>query len=205
VIWGDPSTAETEIILEGIETAAAVALAFETEIASGRTIVAACITAGGIEAFKPWPSAKRVIVGADRDEALNDGRSSTRRGEVAAQKFANLHHRKIEVSIALPGKSEEKMDWLDVLRRDGIEMVRNGILAGRPYAPTCEPADQQSQADNAEIARLARLPPLSYDRERDAAANRLGCRVGTLDEQVKAKLFHEEPEAGKLHIRDCEG
>jgi hypothetical protein len=185
VIWGDPATAETELIFEGIETATAVALAFETEIASGETIVAACITAGGIEAFKPWPSAKRVIVGADRDEALNDG-SSTRRGEIAAQKFASLHHRKIEVSIALPGKSEEKMDWLDVLRRDGIEMVRKGILAGKPYAPTCEPANQQSEADNAEIARLARLPPLSYDREREAAANRLGCRVGTLDEQVKA-------------------
>jgi hypothetical protein len=28
VIWGDPSTAETEMIFEGIETAAAAALAF---------------------------------------------------------------------------------------------------------------------------------------------------------------------------------
>ena len=105
MIWGDPSTAETELIFEGIETAAAAALAFETEIASGKIVVAACITAGGIEAFKPWPRAKRVIVGADRDEACNDGRPSTRRGEIAAQKFAALHHDRIQVSIALPGQA----------------------------------------------------------------------------------------------------
>jgi hypothetical protein len=42
VIWGDPSTAETEMIFEGIETAAAAALAFETEIVSGKIVVAAC-------------------------------------------------------------------------------------------------------------------------------------------------------------------
>lgn len=185
VIWGDPSTAETEMIFEGIETAAAAALAFETEIANGNTVVAACITAGGIEAFKPWRSAKRVIVGADRDEACNDGRASTRRGEVAAQKCATLHHRKIKVFIALRGELDEKVDWLDVLRRDGVEAVRHGILAAHRYVPS-EPADQKPDTDNAEIARLARLSHLSYDREREAAADRLGCRIGTLDEQVKA-------------------
>ncbi|MCK8788181.1 hypothetical protein M0638_27920, partial [Roseomonas sp. NAR14] len=37
-----------------------------------------------------------------------------------------------------------------------------------------------------EIARLAALTPVEYDRERQAAASRLGCRVGTLDMQVRA-------------------
>jgi putative DNA primase/helicase len=42
-------------------------------------------------------------------------------------------------------------------------------------------------ADDAlEIARLAALPPLDYDRERQEAADRLGCRVGTLDAALKA-------------------
>jgi putative DNA primase/helicase len=41
-------------------------------------------------------------------------------------------------------------------------------------------------ADDAEVARLARLPAIAYDRERESAAQRLGCRVGTLDERVKA-------------------
>ena len=85
-----------------------------------------------------------------------------------------------------PGRPGEKIDWLDLLRRNGIEAARNGILAAEPYTLTSGPVDRQSDVDNAEIARLARLPPLSYDREREAAAKRLRCRVGTLDEQVKA-------------------
>jgi Protein of unknown function (DUF3631) len=193
-IWGDPSKAETELLIEGIETAAAAALAFETEIANGKMVVVACITAGGIEAFKPWPPAKRVIVGADRDETCKDGRPSTRRGEVAARKFAAVHHHEMALSVALPGKPGEKLDWLDVFRRDGVEAVRSGILTADPYAPTSSSVDEgedenqrpPSELDDAEIARLARLPLLSYDREREAAAKRLGCRVSTLDEQVKA-------------------
>jgi putative DNA primase/helicase len=40
--------------------------------------------------------------------------------------------------------------------------------------------------DALEVARLAALPPLDYDREREAAAKRLCCRVGTLDAAVSA-------------------
>ena len=40
--------------------------------------------------------------------------------------------------------------------------------------------------DDAEIAWLAKLPALQYDRERQAAADRLGCRVGILDREVNA-------------------
>jgi hypothetical protein len=41
VIWGDPSKAETELVLEGVETAAAAALAFETNITSGEMAIVA--------------------------------------------------------------------------------------------------------------------------------------------------------------------
>jgi hypothetical protein len=124
-------------------------------------------------------AAKRVIVGADRDEACTDGRPSTRRGEVAARKFAALHHRDIPVSIALPGKPGEKLDWLDLLRRDGVEAVRSGILTADPYAPTSGSVDDgegekqrpsSDMGDDAEIARLAALSPLGYDRVREAEA-----------------------------------
>jgi hypothetical protein len=73
--------------------------------------------------------------------------------------------------------------------------VVNGILAADPYAPAVGPTDNGDDAnqrppsglsDDAEIARLARLPPLTYDREREAATRRLGCRVATLDEAVRA-------------------
>jgi putative DNA primase/helicase len=36
----------------------------------------------------------------------------------------------------------------------------------------------------AELARLAALPAIAYDQQREAAAERLGCRVGTLDREV---------------------
>jgi hypothetical protein len=160
VIWGDPSNAETEIIVEGIETGAAVALAFGSEITSGKVAVAACITAYGLETFKHWPAAKHIIVGADRDEVSKDAHPPTRRGEIAAQKFARLHHREIAVSIALPGTSGEKVDWLDVLRREGIDSVRAGILAAVPFEwnsgdnPPNREHEHEKQADV--IIRLAR-------------------------------------------------
>ena len=39
----------------------------------------------------------------------------------------------------------------------------------------------------AELARLAALDGIAYDQQREAAAKALGIRVGTLDEQVKAR------------------
>ena len=53
------------------------------------------------------------------------------------------------------------------------------------------------EADTDEIARLAKLAPLDYDRERQAAAERLGCRTSTLDEQVKAARPMPESAAGR--------
>src|SRR5262249_46008873 len=185
VIWGDASTAELELIFEGIETAAAAALAFQNEIDSRKMAIFACISAGGVEAFRPWPATKRVIVGTDRDEASKNERAPSRRGEIAARKFAALHHPEIAVSIALPGKAGDDIDWLDVLQRDGVEAVRSGILSADPYSPSSGPA-ANGAADDAEVARLAGLAPIAYDREREQAAERLGCRVATLDERVKA-------------------
>ena len=54
-------------------------------------------------------------------------------------------------------------------------------------------------ADAAEIARLATLSPLDYDRERVAAAERLGgIRVSTLDDQVAALRPKPEAAAGRM-------
>src|SRR6516164_3353519 len=41
--------------------------------------------------------------------------------------------------------------------------------------------------DANEIVRLAKLSAIVYDREREARAERLGIRVGTLDSAVKAE------------------
>ena len=62
------------------------------------------------------------------------------------------------MSIALPGPPGEAVDWLDVLRRDGLDAVRAGILdAAVPFVPTeaeiAEAADRRVRA--VELERTA--------------------------------------------------
>jgi hypothetical protein len=52
-------------------------------------------------------------------------------------------------------------------------------------------------ADALEIARLAALDPLAYDREREAAAKKLGVWVSTLDQQVEAARPKPEGAEGR--------
>lgn len=54
----------------------------------------------------------------------------------------------------------------------------------KPEASTSEPVAPPAKLDTAELVRLAKLPLLEYDRQREEAAKRLGCRVGTLDTEV---------------------
>lgn len=55
--------------------------------------------------------------------------------------------------------------------------------------------DATSQPDNP-IKRLAALHPLEYEKVREAEAERLGCRVSVLDEQVKA-IRPKKPTEGR--------
>jgi hypothetical protein len=176
VLWGDPTIATFAVLLEGIETAAAVALVFRAEIEAGEMLVVACINAVGIENFRPWPATKSVIVGADRDEASKgDCRPPSRRGERAARVFGIRHHPDfagdvtLPVSVALPGMLGESVDWLDVLRRDGIAPVRAGVLAGLPFAPTRDEMTEQFRAqalanDFIQVTETYPLPHLQNTR-----------------------------------------
>lgn len=60
-----------------------------------------------------------------------------------------------------------------------------------------EDAARDRGAEAVEIARLATLDPIEYDRERQAAAELLGCRVGTLDEMVQAARPQSEAATGR--------
>src|SRR4051794_27352417 len=62
----------------------------------------------------------------------------SRRGEIAARKLGSNLHDRIPVTIALPGAAGEKVDYLDVLLRDGAEAVRIGIAAAEPFVPTID-------------------------------------------------------------------
>jgi hypothetical protein len=137
VLWGDPERAPWLILAEGIETTAAVALAFATEIQAGDAAVASAITAGGVEAFQPYPTTKNITVAADRDETPKpNGNLGSRRGEQAARVFGLRNRDRIRVAIALPGKPGDSIDWLDVLHGQGGDAVRAGILGASPFEPT---------------------------------------------------------------------
>jgi hypothetical protein len=119
-IWGDPSRAPQLLLAEGIETATALASTFVVEIALLEIAVAAGISATGLEAFQPYPATQKITICADRDEADKaNGSPGSRRGEKAARKFGLLNHERLKVEIALPGKTGETVDWLDVFRAEG--------------------------------------------------------------------------------------
>jgi putative DNA primase/helicase len=85
----------------------------------------------------------------------------------------------------LPPKGDVS-DWLDAGgTREELERLAAGAPMFLPEDGAAAAADLSSVFDDeAEIARLAKLRALQYDRERQAAAERLGCRVATLDEAV---------------------
>jgi hypothetical protein len=152
-LWGDPAVAPHLVVFEGIENAAVGARDFKAEIDTGEIAIAAAITAGGIEAFQPYPATRRVTIGADRDEAPKNGKPGNRRGEIAARAFGLKHHRKIEVLIALPGNPSEKADWRDIFVRDGAGAVRNGILGASTFVPTEEEIGEVETAER-EVSAL---------------------------------------------------
>jgi hypothetical protein len=155
VLWGSLS-AEWAILCEGVETAAAVAMAFGEEVEAGKVLIAAAGSAGGVEAFKPWPSCRRVTCAADRDELSKNGRAPSRRGESAARNFS-ARNESLEVSVALAGTQGTSKDWLEMFVENNAETVREGILAAVPCTPTeareNRPAISATNSD--EVTRLA--------------------------------------------------
>jgi hypothetical protein len=135
VLWGDPATAPSLTLCEGIETAAALALVHRTEIDAGGLAVAAALSTSGLRTFAPWPANRTITVAADRDEACEAGDRGYRAGQRAARAFALAHHERLEIRIALPGQPGEDIDWLDVLRTAGRDAVRTGIAAAQLFEP----------------------------------------------------------------------
>ena len=60
---------------------------------AGELAVAAAITAGGVEAFQPYPATKRITVAADRDEEAKPRQGGRRHGGVRRRRAAfGLRH-----------------------------------------------------------------------------------------------------------------
>ena len=91
---------------------------------------------------------------------------------------------------ATSGRSSQPAHWpegwdiADPPPRDAApEMLGELLQSATPWTPPA-PDQRRGDFDAAEIARLGALKPLAYDREREAAAKRLGCRATTLDRLV---------------------
>src|ERR671918_2009361 len=162
VLWGDPTRAPRVILCEGIETAAALALAQQAEIEAGDIVVAAALSTTGVRLFQPWPATRGITIAADRDEDRPAEDRGFKAGEQAARAFALDHHERLEIDIALPGSDGEDVDWLDVLRRDGIETVRAGLEGAERFTPTQEEIDaaRRHAESTAELAEIERIYPL---------------------------------------------
>jgi hypothetical protein len=176
VLWGDPAMAHHLLVAEGIETAAALALAYRAEIDSHEVAVAAALSAAGIRSFQPWPATRTITVAADRDEARPAGDRGYRAGEQAARAFALAHHQHLDVRLALPGNPGEDIDWLDLLRTEGPGAVRLGIASAEPFVPprqanpnsrNAEPdSPEQIERDLSELVERAKADPgAPFERE----------------------------------------
>jgi hypothetical protein len=163
VIWGNPEKAPHLVLFEGVENAAVGAHALRAEIEADEIYVASAINAGGVEAFIPYPATELVTVAVDRDEAKRG--AGYRRGERAARTFGLRNRDRVEIRIALPGEPGESTDWLEIFVRDGVEVVRSGILGAASLVPARDEIEnfrqKTAQAQNLKaIAETYPLPPL---------------------------------------------
>jgi hypothetical protein len=175
VFWGDPNAPHL-LLAEGIETAAALALAYRAEIDSHEVTVAASLSAAGIRSFQPWPATRTITVAADRDEARSKDDRGYRAGEQAARAFARAHHERLAIKIAVPGQPGEDIDWLDVLRSAGPQVVRTAIAAAQLFEPAAgegkardTDACSATSGDEAVLsdlaARAAADPSVPFERD----------------------------------------
>ena len=84
-------------------------------------------------------------------------------------------------------------DWLDA--GGTVEALETGLALARAplWQPGSVPGGDGDDLDGV-VRRLARLRPIEYGRQREAAAKTLGCRVSDLDLEVKRERGDVEVE-----------
>jgi hypothetical protein len=83
-----------------------------------------------------------------------------------------------------PAGARVKWDAADALVEGWDQDRAAALIAAALPVPGGDAPARSASDDAAEIARLAALPPLQYEREREAAAKLLGCRTAILDRLV---------------------
>lgn len=119
---------------------------------------------------------REVILAADND-AWTDGNP----GLSAATEAAEEIHGKLVVP-QFAEMNTKPTDFNDLLQMEGLDTVKKQIK--NATAPT--------ETDDQAFARLVALTRPEYDRARDAEAERMGIRVGTLDAEVEKRRPQKE-------------
>jgi Protein of unknown function (DUF3631) len=137
---------------------------------------------GGARAAKgsDWAplAGHKVIIWPDHDEP----------GRLYADDVATLAVAAGAVSVAIV---TVPADWLvgwdladPVPEGTATDVLAELLQLARPWTPPAPNRRNGEVDDGVEIARLAALAPLAYERERQAAAKRLDCRAPILDRLV---------------------
>jgi hypothetical protein len=174
--------------------------------------VLATTSAHGAEAERKtdWkPLADRVVV------ILPDNDKSGRKYAGTVEQILTKLSPAAKVKVVdLPGLPEKGdiVDWLEARNGKPPEEIKAELFAAADAvkqreevrssdssAATLKTEQEQAERDDATIERLASLPPLEYERVRQAEAEKLGIkRVSVLDHLVRAKRLLSNPAADPL-------
>jgi putative DNA primase/helicase len=165
------------VICEGYATGASI------HEATGFAVVCA-MHAGNLLAVskslrEKFPS-REIIVCADND-AWTDGNPGITKADEAAKT--------IHAKLAVPqfaDASTKATDFNDMATLAGLGEVKRQI----------ETATAPKESDEDILQRLALLPPLEYERQREGAAQSLRCRTAILDKLVDARRTKSETADG---------
>jgi hypothetical protein len=224
VLWGEPKAPHL-LLAEGIETAAALAHAHQAEVESGELKVAAALSTSGLRTFVPWPATRKVTIAADRDEGRPENDRGFKAGESAARIFALAHRARVDIQTALPGNPGQDIDWLDVLRSEGVEAVRSGIASAERFVPPAQenptsraaepgsPDPEQIERDLSELVERTKADP-GAPFEREAVVALASARQATPAayqramrglQQAGARMRDLDREIGRANLRVIEG
>ena len=177
-------------ICEGYATGASV------HEATGFAVVCA-LNCGNLlavsKALREKYPAREIIICADNDQ-FTDGNPGVTKATEAAKA--------INAKIATPQFSDagkNPTDFNDMAAVAGLAEVKRQI----------EAAAIPKESDEEILKRLAALPQLEYERQRDDAAKILGCRASILDKLVDAKrpkseLQNDELQGRTVNLADVE-
>lgn len=174
---GNPTGAAGLVICEGFATGASI------HEATGYP-VAVAFNAGNLSAVAQamrakFPDLPLIVCGDD------DHRTEGNPGKTKAMEAAQAVGGKLALPDFGTDRPDGATDFNDMASLMGPEAVAQCI--GVAIASDPPPQAVGATTDDDRIERLAALPPLEYDRVREAEAKALGVRSSTLDKMVKER------------------